>query len=195
MSYSEHLQRANEIRTLYHQGVGKLLIAEQFGVNRRTVERIVSGRNCVKTIEEMFWEKVDRNGPVIRKELGNCWIWTGTTIQSGYGIFLRGKIYVHRFSWELVNGKIPDGLNVCHHCDNPPCVRESHLFLGTDADNCRDKIIKGRWDCGRKLTWEQVQEIRSLYLQGVSQAQIALRFGCNPSNISRIITWKTRREK
>lgn len=75
-----------------------------------------------------------------------CWIWNGTIDADGYG---RCKVnceaaYAHRASWVFVNGPIPDGLVVCHRCDNPPCVRPSHLFLGTQRDNITDAVSKGR---------------------------------------------------
>ena len=77
---------------------------------------------------------------------GDCVVFTGYRNQYGYGIIqVGGKARgAHRVSWELINGTIPDGLEVCHHCDNPPCVYVGHLFLGTHAENMRDSFRKGR---------------------------------------------------
>jgi hypothetical protein len=76
-----------------------------------------------------------------------CLEWTGNLGRGGYGsIKVQGKtLSTHRFAWTLVNGPIPDGLQVLHHCDNPPCCdTEKCLFLGDDFDNMADKIAKGR---------------------------------------------------
>lgn len=92
-----------------------------------------------KSVSERFWEKVDKSG--------ECWVWTASTHhQWGYGHFkFRGKVaQAHRVSWEMHNGPIPEGLLVCHRCDNPPCIRPAHLFLGTDADNATDMVAKRR---------------------------------------------------
>ena len=101
-----------------------------------------------------------------------CWLWTGATTYYGYGsIDIDGRPYrAHRLSWELHNGSIPEGLNVLHTCDNPPCVRPDHLWLGTHAENMRDRDFKGRLvpppirrgeDANAaKLTAEQVLAIR-----------------------------------
>jgi ribosome-binding protein aMBF1 (putative translation factor) len=84
-------------------------------------------------------------------------------------------------------------LCVCHHCDNPPCVNPAHLFIGTHADNVHDRIKKGRsnWPkaenhCCAKLSNADVLVIRQLILDGISQAEIAHRFGVDPSAISNI---------
>ena len=98
------------------------------------------------TPAERFWSKVDKDGPVCVPELGPCWMWTAGTQRGGYGcIRVSGKhVGAHRLVWELHFGQIPPGQWVLHRCDNPPCVRPSHLFLGTSADNQRDCVAKGR---------------------------------------------------
>jgi hypothetical protein len=92
----------------------------------------------------------------LERKPNGCLEWTRcVTVRSGYGrinIAGRGVVVTHRFAWEVVNGPIPDGLNVLHHCDNPPCCEtdptdgypEGHLFLGTHADNMADMVAKGR---------------------------------------------------
>jgi hypothetical protein len=77
-----------------------------------------------------------------------CWGWTGKTDGFGYGVVQLGRgeprSGAHRVSWRLHCGPIPDGLHVLHRCDNPPCTRPDHLFLGTALDNQRDASAKGR---------------------------------------------------
>lgn len=99
------------------------------------------------TTEEKFW-------PRIRKTEG-CWLWTGPGDRRGYGQFFPKQgihLIAHRYSWELVNGPVPEGLFVCHHCDTPPCVRPDHLFLGTPKDNHDDMVRKGRHARGPMLS-------------------------------------------
>lgn len=89
--------------------------------------------------EARFWRKVDQTG--------DCWVWSGAVSDKGYGS-MGGPdgvtLLVHRFSWEIHYGPIPPGMFVCHRCDNRPCVRPEHLFLGTAKDNTRDMMAKGR---------------------------------------------------
>ena len=91
---------------------------------------------------------------------------------NGHGyIYLSSVGYVHRWKWEKENGPIPDGMLVCHHCDNPKCINLAHLFLGTIADNIADMFNKGRGKTtfkgeahpNAKLTNKQVSFIRKHY--------------------------------
>jgi hypothetical protein len=101
-----------------------------------------------RPLEERFWEKVNKNGPILVKRLGKCWVWTASIDGGGYGLIGLGpgkKVGKSgRVAWELQFGPIPEGMCVLHKCDNPCCVRGSHLFLGTQKDNAVDRELKGR---------------------------------------------------
>ena len=159
-----------------------------------------------------FWSKVNKGNPY------ECWEWQGSRLPRGYGRFwLSGKsINAHRFAWQLHNGKIPNGLEICHKCDNPKCVNPRHLFAATHAENQLDAMRKGRLRTGpakvhgththpesrpfgirngsAKLTDDLVREIRSLYKSGeYSQRTLSKRFNVGKGTIWRIVThngWK-----
>ena len=147
---------------------------------------------------DRFWSRVDKSG--------DCWVWTAATTNGGYGVIRdtgrNGKIIrAHRLSWELHNGPIPAGIEVCHRCDNPPCVNPAHLFLGTHQDNVTDTVNKGRASGGAprgslhpkaKLTEAQVLDIRAAHAAGAaSQRQLARKYGVDRKAIQQVIRRKT----
>jgi hypothetical protein len=145
-----------------------------------------------KQVWEYILRRTNQTGPIVREDLGQCWEWGGAK-KEGYGLY--SKWTVHRKSWEIHNGSIPDGLVVRHKCDNRACLNPTHLELGTTQDNIADKVVRGRaLGGGRRgengtnttLTVQQVNEIRS-NPHGCIQACLAQRHGCSMSQISRIM--------
>lgn len=114
-----------------------------------------------------------------------CWLWLGAE-RRGYGaINIKNKVlYSHRVSYEEFVGPIPDGLQVMHTCDTPPCINPAHLKLGTDLDNTLDMMQKGRHFT--TLTEEKVLLICSLLRQGQHQQEIADQFNISQPLVSYI---------
>lgn len=139
-----------------------------------------------------FWSKV-----AITANPDKCWEWQAYRRETGYGMFRyhRKTEFAHRIAWQLTNGEIPDGLIVCHKCDNPCCVNPSHLFVGTYSDNSMDRNRKGRHYSTKRerngralLSQEQVDYIRQRYKQGgISQQKLADKFGVHQTTISHIL--------
>lgn len=125
-------------------------------------------------------------------EIGNegCWEWKGKRNRRGYGqsTFADKNMRIaHRTMWQFIFGPIPNGLFICHHCDNPPCIRPSHLFLGTHTDNMLDSIIKERFS-KQRLSIGQIEEIHKLHASGkYFHREIALKFGVSQSHVTRIV--------
>jgi transcriptional regulator with XRE-family HTH domain len=172
---------AEEIRALFRGGkFSQCELGTLYGVHQGTVSRIVLGkmhqlpsqatlpkvdpppRPVVRklSIEERFWAKVDKNGPVPSHcpDVGQCWIWTAAKVGSqgdqrgSFRRTSRRSELAHRVSWELTNGSIPEGLVVCHRCDLGLCVRPDHLFLGTQEENMLDMWHKCRaWNVQKGL--------------------------------------------
>lgn len=168
-----------------------------------------------QSLIDRFWPKVNKDAP------NGCWEWTAGISKLGYGFFFvarntftkSGNVPSHRVSFMIANGPIPDGLLVCHKCDNRKCVNPDHLFLGTDADNVHDMIAKGRakfpttsfkkgtntlrplevmpW---AKFTKEKVQLIRELHSNGnLDKNSLALEWNVTPEAIHAVVmrrTWK-----
>lgn len=159
--------------------------------------RSLSCGKCGPTLEERFWSKVSK------AEGDGCWEWTAVTNpETGYGVFsIHDAPYsAHRVSWEMHSGPIPRGVGahgtcVLHRCDNRKCVRPSHLFLGTQAENLADMDAKGRRKTvaslgeaqgNAKLTDEKVREIRRRAAAGERHRDIAGDVGVNRSTVSSV---------
>ena len=172
-----------------------------------------------KVREPKFWAAVNKTD--------SCWEWTKSVNNKGYGKFFvtkrpckgcsRGLMYAHRFSWLLAHGDLPpDGMVLCHSCDNPKCVRPDHLFLGTLADNAKDSASKGRaWfqrypekvrrgdrhpkrlnpaliQCGSqqpraKLTEQDIPFIKHWHSDGHLVSEIAQVFSVSETAIRRVV--------
>ncbi len=135
-----------------------------------------------------FWSKVNVG------DRAECWPWRAKISGKGYGGFQDMK--AHRVAYELLEGPIPEGMMLCHHCDNPKCVNPSHMFIGAAADNNRDCMEKGRHGCPRgekhpnsKLSDADVAAIRASNQRGVDLARL---YGVATSTISEILSYKWR---
>lgn len=142
----------------------------------------------------------------VTKDDNGCWNWTGAkNKQTGYGftyaigengpIIPRRQVRVHRWAWEQINGPVPDGMVVCHQCDNKLCINPDHLFIGTSQDNTADRHTKERDARGEvqgsaKLTNEAIREMRILHSQGVSQTRLGQIYDVTQSTVSRVVLRK-----
>jgi len=142
-----------------------------------------------------FWQRI------FIRDTG-CWEWQASKKRDGYGqVKCDGRMQLtHRVAYELCIGLIPPGMKVCHHCDNPPCVNPLHLFLGSDADNNHDMILKGRAKHIRgsqvaraRFTEAEVKAIRAEWVPyKFSASKLAAKHGVHKSCIEKIlrrVTW------
>lgn len=139
----------------------------------------------IPSLEARFWARVEKTD--------DCWLWTGRQNAKGYGrVFTYSRRagrtcreeMAHRVSYQLAYGPIPDGLLVCHRCDNPPCIRPNHLFVGTNLDNVYDARAKLR--LAKKLTPADVYAIRAACDRGETHRSIADRYGLACGTVTKI---------
>jgi len=166
-----------------------------------TNESIFYIKRTMKSIQYRFWKKVDV------KSNDECWNWKGYIDLLGYGKLgtTQGRTgFAHRVSWELANDSlVPDGLVICHRCDNPSCVNPSHLFLGTVADNNQDRHNKGRTKSPSNkgennpaaiLTKVQVIEMRDHKEKGtLSPKEMSIKYGIALNTVYEVLrkrNWK-----
>jgi len=102
----------------------------------------------IRTWKDDFWDHVDQSTAI----WDACWEWKGERDKDGYGVFNRGGKHLRAniVGYQIQNGVIPKGYVVMHQCDNPPCVKGTHLGLGTNAENLADMAEKGRARGGRR---------------------------------------------
>lgn len=142
-----------------------------------------------------FWARV--------RKTETCWLWPSRFLPNGYGRYCikrdrrRYDFLAHRFAWIAAHGEIPKGMFVLHRCDNPPCVRLDHLFLGTHADNMADMSNKGRSTQGIRATGVALSEADVLVIyekyrsHAADQGELAIEFGVCRQTIGWIVTGKT----
>jgi len=143
-------------------------------------------------VVERFWSAV-RKGET-------CWEWTRSLDGGGYGRVFDAKEFggrekAHRISWMLHFGPIPDGRVICHHCDNTRCVRPDHLFIGTQADNARDREQKLRGGNSRPFEWKgQRASLREWARRvGIAEGTLSARVHQRRWSFEKAITTPVRR--
>jgi hypothetical protein len=149
------------------------------------------------SLKVRFLKKVNKHGPRVPL-LGRCWVWTGSSFTTGYGSFwMFGKLLLAtRVAYEIWVGPIPTFKFVLHKCDNPSCVRPSHLYVGTQQDNADDRKARGRGRAhgvednlrtrslnGKRLEARAIKEICDMKLRGISIETLAHRFAVREETI------------
>jgi len=177
---------------------------------------------ATRPLEERFWEKVNKSGPLMPGMKTRCWVWTAATDGCGYGLIGlgpgKGVGKASRVAWSFCHGPLEEGECALHRCDNPPCVREDHLFKGTQKDNADDRERKSRGNQPRGkrngrytkpertarghrhgnavLTAEQVRIIRRCCTGRYGeQRRLAKEYGVDVQTIRRVVQRKTYTEE
>jgi Autographiviridae endonuclease len=188
----------------------------EYAERRKILWRRRKSRECKKCGEPFVGKGVKREFCSTKckllgniKKINGCWEWQGKLHPNGYSCTTtyetEKREHTHRISFRVFKGEIPEGICVCHSCDNRKCINPEHLFLGTHKDNSQDALKKGRLENSKlikargekngssKLTDEQVREIRKELENGVKGAKVARKYGVSSSIVYVIRdrkTWK-----
>lgn len=147
------------------------------------------------TVEKKFWAKVNKRND------DDCWSWSGSVLPGGYGILFykdkKPQFRANRLAWFFAYGDIPEGIFVCHKCDNPNCVNPKHLFLGTPKDNTIDAVSKGRLnnyihESGDKATRSKIKDNDVLAILASKEPvrNVMAKYGIAESTVSQIRSGK-----
>lgn len=195
----------DEMIALRKQGVTLREIGERLHISRQRVQMIIGPTRSIKPRKtkptpeereaakskrkiEKFWSLVKTASP------DECWEWQGRTHPvTGYGslTFNSKQVYAHRVAYELTNGKIPEGKNILHSCDNPKCCNPAHLRSGTQQENMEDrdkrKRAKARTGCAAYYR-QRNKEIVEQYGGSLDEIPaLAQRFGVGGSEVYNVI--------
>lgn len=140
------------------------------------------------SLYDAFWGRVNKNGATMPHMKSQCWEWIGRISSYGYGqlysVMEDRYVPAHRVSYILNIGTISANMCICHACDNRKCVNPDHLWMGTNADNVRDREAKGRGKRGRqKLTEMEVLEIRFKWLSGLTCKEIGAQYNVDKGTV------------
>lgn len=148
----------------------------------------IKTRKITKTFHERLWSKIQIGNPE------NCWEWSGARQERGHGVIKitgeKKNMLVHRAVFEEIHGPIPDGVLICHTCDNPPCCNPNHLFSGTQVDNMSDCSEKERI-FKMKLTYDEVKKMKQMRMAGMNWSAIGRAFNVHRSTAKCAVTGKT----
>lgn len=185
------VEQISSIRERVAKGETNRSIAADFNVSESLVSLIKSGLSGKRA--DYATKTKSRLLSKIEIAASGCWNYLGLLQPNGYGIFgHHGKSSLaHRAAYSIYKGEIPDGLQVCHTCDNRKCVNPDHLFLGTQTDNEQDKVSKGRGSKGEKRplakhTDEEISELKSRIRKGESVPKLAKEYGIPQPNVYKI---------